>query len=74
MNRYMPCCRQRRLDACRVIDGHHVRRVVAKGVAAGPEVARILRSVEARWIAEGFPDRARVRALLAQELAGKTRS
>jgi poly(A) polymerase len=48
--------------------------IVAKGVAAGPEVARILRSVEARWIAEGFPDRTRVRALLAQELAGKTRS
>jgi poly(A) polymerase len=43
--------------------------IVASGVAAGPEVARILQAVEARWIEEGFPDRARVEALLAQELA-----
>lgn len=43
--------------------------IVARGVAAGPEVARIMRAVEARWIEEGFPDRARVQALLAEELA-----
>lgn len=43
--------------------------IVARGVAAGPEVARILQAVEARWIEEGFPDRARVEALLDQELA-----
>jgi poly(A) polymerase len=48
--------------------------IVARGIAAGPEVARILQAVEERWIAEGFPDRARVEALLAQELTGKGRS
>ena len=43
--------------------------IVARGVAAGPEVARILRSVEAAWIAEGFPDEERVAALLDERLA-----
>lgn len=42
--------------------------IVACGVKAGPEVARILRAVEARWIDEGFPDEARVRQLLEVEL------
>ena len=42
--------------------------VVARGVSAGPEVARILCAVEARWIAEKFPDEARVLALLTEEL------
>jgi poly(A) polymerase len=45
--------------------------IVARGVDAGPEVARILQAVERRWIAEGFPERARVEALLTEELAGK---
>jgi poly(A) polymerase len=43
-------------------------RIVARGVGKGPDVARILRAVEARWIAEGFPDAARVGALLDAEL------
>jgi len=38
--------------------------IVARGIKAGPEVARTLRVVEDRWIAEGFPDEARTRALL----------
>lgn len=42
--------------------------IVARGVTAGPEVARILRAVEARWVAEGFPDAARVGALLDEAL------
>jgi poly(A) polymerase len=46
--------------------------IVARGVAAGPEVARILRAVEERWIAEGFPDRARVETLLAEEIANNS--
>ncbi|WP_313438147.1 CCA tRNA nucleotidyltransferase [Novosphingobium sp.] len=46
--------------------------IVARGVGAGPEVARLLRQVEDRWIAEGFPDEARVSALLDAELAGQT--
>lgn len=44
--------------------------IVARGVNAGPEVARILQAVEARWIAEGFPPRARVEEMLAEELGG----
>lgn len=42
--------------------------IVARGVDAGPHVARILRAVEAHWIDEGFPDAARVRELLDTEL------
>lgn len=44
--------------------------IVARGIKAGPEVARVLRAVEARWIEEGFPDEARVLELLDLELAG----
>jgi poly(A) polymerase len=42
--------------------------IVARGVTAGPLVARILQTVEARWVAEGFPDAARIDELLAEEL------
>ena len=61
--------------SCAALDGWDIPRfplkggaVVARGVSAGPEVARILRTVEARWVAEGFPDAARVEALLDAEL------
>jgi len=43
--------------------------IVQRGVAAGPEVARILQAVEARWIDEGFPDRERVEQFLEEELS-----
>ena len=43
--------------------------IVARGISAGPEVARILRELEDRWVAERFPDRARVLAMLAERLA-----
>lgn len=33
--------------------------LVAMGVPPGPDVARLLKIVEERWVAEGFPDRAR---------------
>ena len=42
--------------------------IVAAGVAAGPEVARILRAVEDRWVEEGFPDKRRIDELLHAEL------
>jgi poly(A) polymerase len=42
--------------------------IVARGVKAGPEVARILRAVEDRWVAEGFPPESRVSDLLDQAL------
>lgn len=43
--------------------------IVSRGVKAGPEVARIMQAVEARWVAEGFPSQTRVTQLLAEELA-----
>lgn len=42
--------------------------IVARGIKAGPQVARILQAVEAAWIAAGFDDAA-VPALLEVELA-----
>lgn len=42
--------------------------IVERGVDAGPEVARVLRAVEDRWLEEGFPDRGRVEELLDQQL------
>lgn len=42
--------------------------IVARGVNAGPEVARILRQLESQWVDEGFPERPRVLALLDQRL------
>ena len=43
--------------------------IVGRGVAAGPEVARILQTVEKRWVEEGFPPRSRVEEILAEELS-----
>lgn len=45
--------------------------IVARGIEVGPEVARTLRRVEARWIDEGFPDRARVEQLLDEILESR---
>ena len=42
--------------------------IVARGIDAGPQVARIMRKVEQRWIEEGFPDGDRIEALLDQIL------
>jgi poly(A) polymerase len=47
--------------------------IVARGISAGPEVARILREVEGAWIAEGFPDADRAFVLLEQRLARNPR-
>ncbi len=44
--------------------------IVARGIAAGPQIARTLQAVERRWIAEGFPDEARIACLLDEELRG----
>lgn len=43
--------------------------IVRRGVQAGPSVARILQSVERRWLQEGFPQALRVSAILDEELA-----
>jgi len=45
--------------------------IVARGIAAGPDVARILKAVEAQWVAEDFPDAARVAELVAQRVDQK---
>lgn len=37
--------------------------IVSRGVAQGPDVARLLRQIEDQWIAEDFPDSARVEAI-----------
>ncbi|HMO76791.1 MAG TPA: CCA tRNA nucleotidyltransferase [Sphingopyxis sp.] len=42
--------------------------IIARGVTAGPEVARLLKAVEADWVAEDFPDAVRVAALLDQKI------
>lgn len=42
--------------------------IVARGISAGPDVARLLRAVEARWVSEGFPDDARINEILGEEL------
>lgn len=43
--------------------------LVQRGLAKGPDVATALRRIEDRWIAEGFPDAARVEAIADQEVA-----
>lgn len=43
--------------------------IVARGVAAGPEVARVMQAVERRWVDEGFPDADRLDQLVEDELA-----
>ena len=43
--------------------------LVARGLARGPDVARALRAVEDRWIAEGFPGEDRVAALADEVVA-----
>ena len=45
--------------------------IVARGIAVGPEVARILKAVEPEWVAEDFPDAARVAQLVDQKI-GRT--
>jgi poly(A) polymerase len=45
--------------------------IVSRGITAGPEVARLLKRVEDQWVAEGFPDTARVNEI-ADALAAQT--
>ena len=48
--------------------------IVARGIAAGPEVARLLKAVERRWVDEEFPDAARAEALADEAVAQALRS
>ncbi len=45
--------------------------LVALGVAPGPDVARLLHAIEDQWVAEGFPNRARVQALAKAALPSR---
>ncbi|RDC60548.1 Polynucleotide adenylyltransferase [Alteripontixanthobacter maritimus] len=42
--------------------------VLARGVRPGPEVGRVMRTVQDRWIEEDFPPRTRVLTLLEREI------
>jgi poly(A) polymerase len=42
--------------------------IVARGVAAGPEVARIMQAVEQRWINEEFPGARRIEELVSEAI------
>ncbi|WP_200925587.1 CCA tRNA nucleotidyltransferase [Sphingomonas sp. Leaf22] len=48
--------------------------LVARGLARGPDVAKALRRVEDRWIAEGFPDAARTGAIADDVVAQALRA
>lgn len=43
--------------------------LVARGIARGPDVARLLRRIEEAWIGEDFPPRERVEAIADQVVA-----
>jgi poly(A) polymerase len=40
--------------------------LIARGLPAGPDVARALQAVQAQWVAEDFPDANRVAAIVDQ--------
>ena len=48
--------------------------IVARGITAGPQVARVLRQIEDQWVAEGFPDNQRIAQLLDTAVADHTRT
>ncbi len=48
--------------------------LVERGLRKGPEVARTLHAIEDRWIAENFPDTARVRQIAEAEVVQALRS
>jgi poly(A) polymerase len=43
--------------------------LVARGLQAGPDVARTLRRIEDRWVAEGFPQSDRVATIADEEVS-----
>lgn len=48
--------------------------IVARGIEKGPDVARLMQAVEARWIAEGFPEKPRVDEIADELVAQELRS
>ncbi|MFC7537137.1 CCA tRNA nucleotidyltransferase [Sphingomonas sp. GCM10030256] len=43
--------------------------LIKRGLLPGPAVARTLKAIEARWVAEGFPDEGRLAELVDEALA-----
>ncbi|GAA4043480.1 CCA tRNA nucleotidyltransferase [Sphingomonas rosea] len=63
-------------DAAASLEGWSVPRMpigggqlIARGLTPGPNVARMLKAIEARWVAEDFPDEARLAELVDAALA-----
>jgi len=48
--------------------------LVERGLRKGPDVATVLRLVEEQWVAEGFPDAARVAAIADEAVAQRLRA
>jgi poly(A) polymerase len=44
--------------------------LIRRGLQPGPLVARTLREVERRWVAEGFPDGERLDRIVDEALVG----
>lgn len=44
--------------------------LIARGLEPGPAVAKTLKAIEARWVAEGFPNEERFAQLVDEALAG----
>lgn len=42
--------------------------IIALGIPAGPQISQLMKSIEDRWIAEGFPNRNRVFKIAACEI------
>ena len=47
--------------------------LIRRGVAAGPEVSRLLRQIEDRWVEEGFPENEGWDAIVRDSLTSSTR-
>ncbi|MDQ4418857.1 CCA tRNA nucleotidyltransferase [Sphingobium sp. DEHP117] len=50
------------------------RDIIALGISAGPDVAKLLSTSKEQWIAEGFPDANRARAIAQAQVAEFLRS
>lgn len=45
------------------------RHILDRGVAAGPEIAKILNAIEEQWIVESFPNDGRLKVILKEQVA-----
>ena len=51
------------------IVGKPGRELIRRGLRPGPVVAQTLKQIEARWVAEGFPNNERLAELVDETLA-----